>query len=177
MHHRGLQHGSVHRKYNHRSKQQPCQHAELNVGSAAQKTIPVAQVFGHRHHHQQQRGQQDKHTAQRASPLATVRCPSPIPHVVDGCQCDLASLPNYASAGSNHVFSLTHSAGHVEPASPMSRSIQITMRASRPSPDVPVRVFCKRIGCGILRILLRDLPGRQLHSTSCSHITWKGSPL
>jgi hypothetical protein len=27
---------------------------------------------------------------------------------------------------------------------------------------------------GILGILLRDSQGRQLHSTSCSHITWKG---
>ncbi len=53
----------MHRKYNHRGKQQPRQHIELHVRSAAQKMVPVAQVFGDGHHHQQQRGQQDKHPA------------------------------------------------------------------------------------------------------------------
>jgi hypothetical protein len=114
MHYRGMQHRSMHRENNHRGKQQPRQNAELHVGPAAQKTVPVAQMFGHRHHHQQQCGQQDKHTTQWTSPLAIVPCTYPVPHVANGCQCALTSVPNYVSARSNHVFSLTHSGGHVE---------------------------------------------------------------
>jgi hypothetical protein len=41
-----------------------------------------------------------------------------------------------------------------------------------------LRVARKRMSAaGILGILLRDSQGRQLHSTSCSHITWKGLSL
>ncbi|MDQ1452140.1 MAG: hypothetical protein QOK38_2006 [Acidobacteriaceae bacterium] len=86
LQHSGLKHHPVHRQNYHRGKQQTGQQTELHVGAAAQKMIPVAEMFRDRHHQQKQRGKKDQETTERPAPLAAVSCP-PVARVADGSQC------------------------------------------------------------------------------------------